>query len=190
MAATGQAILGLLAQASQGTEFEGARFELYQASNMRAPMEDGVSLYLFRIIPSAVRRNLPPRTGPLGQKYRPPFPVDLYYLLTAWARSAARQQRMLSWAVRKVFEQPSLPANLLNHFSPEPDTFLANESVEVMPETIPLLDMGSVWEVNKENQQPSFVLIARMVAIDSTLELTEGPAVQTRDLEFTPSAER
>lgn len=190
VAAAGQAILGLLAQASQETEFEGARFELYQASNMRAPMEDGVSLYLYRIIPSAARRNLPPRVGPLGERYRPPLPLDLYYLLTAWARTAARQQRMLAWAIRKVLEQPTLPANLLNHFSPDPDTFQANESVEVMAETIPLLEMGSVWEVNKENQQPSFVLIARMVAIDSTLAMTEGPAVQTRDLGFKPQAER
>src|SRR5262245_59958961 len=94
--ATSQAILGLLESACPKPEFEGARFELYQATDFQNPMDEGVSLYLYRLASSS-RRNLPPRPGPNGEKMRPPLPLDLYYMLTAWGKKADKQQRLLGW---------------------------------------------------------------------------------------------
>jgi hypothetical protein len=94
---TGQAILGLLADACPRPEFASARFDLYQVRDFQSPMEEGVSLFLYRINVSGSRRVLPPTVGPDGRKYRPPIPLDLYYMLTAWSKTAARQQRLLGW---------------------------------------------------------------------------------------------
>jgi len=155
IAAIGQAILGMLASACPRPEFAGAQFELYQGSNFQSPMDEGISLYMHRITPANNIRNLPPRVGPDGRRYRPSLPIDIHYLMIAWARDAARQQRLLGWAMREMENTPILHAGLLNQYGPEPDTFGANENVDIVQETISILDMGAIWEVNRHRFQPS-----------------------------------
>ena len=77
IAATGQAMLGLLSDAVPRDQFPNAQFELYQMSNFQQPMEEGISLFLYRIAANTSRRNLPPTVGPDGRRFRPPIPVDL-----------------------------------------------------------------------------------------------------------------
>ena len=52
IAATGQAILALIAGAVPRDGFPAAQFELYQAKDFQSPMEEGISLYLYRIAPA------------------------------------------------------------------------------------------------------------------------------------------
>jgi len=180
IAAVGQAILGMLAGACPRPEFSGAQFELYQAQNFEAAMDEGISLYMYRVTPANNIRNLPPRTAPDGRRYRPSLPLDLHYLLIAWARDAAKQHRLLGWAMRELENTPILYASLLNQFGPEPDTFAPNETVDLIMETLPIQDMGSLWEVYRHRFQPSVPYTARMVRIDSDLEITDAGPVQTR----------
>jgi Pvc16 N-terminal domain len=189
IAATGQAILGLLERACPKPEFEGAIFELYQAKDFQNPMEEGVSLYLYRVATSS-RRNLPPRIGPNGQHYRPPLPLDLYFLLTAWAKSAAKQQRLLGFCIREIGDTPILPASLLNHFGPEPDTFRPDEAVELIFESLTLQDTSNLWEPLKPNVQPSATYVARMISIESFVELPDSRPVQTREFDFAKMSKR
>jgi hypothetical protein len=180
VAVTGQAILGLLANACPKPEFAGALFELYQPGNFLLPMEEGISLYLYRITVNVNCRNLPPRLGPHGQRTRPPLPLDLYYMLTPWAKSAAKQQRLLGWAMRTLEDTPILPSGFLNHYGPETETFRPDETVELICEPISLQDMINIWDVFKPHQQLSVTYVARMIAIESPDELTEAELVQTR----------
>jgi hypothetical protein len=180
IAAIGQAILGLLEQARPASEFDGAQFELYQASNFHAPMDEGVSLFLYNAAVSVARRNLPAKVLPDGRKLRPPLPLDLYFLLTPWAKTAELQHRLLGWAMRVIDDSPTLPASLLNHYGPEPDTFRVDETVTVVNEPISLQDIYNIWEINKQNMQVSVGYIARVVPIESTVIEVEGPPVQTR----------
>src|SRR5262249_61777324 len=92
IAATSQAILGLLQNAALGGEFNGITFAHYQASNFLAPMTEGVSLWLYRLTVNA-NRNLPPGVGRDGRRYRPPLALDVHYLVTAWAAEPTRQHR-------------------------------------------------------------------------------------------------
>jgi hypothetical protein len=180
IAATGQAILGLLANAVPRDEFSAAKFELYQAKDFQSPMEEGVSLYLHRITPAGEIRNYPPRVAPDGRRYRPLLPINIHYLLTAWARDAVKQQRLLGWAMRIIEDTSILPAGLLNQYAPEPETFRPTETVDVTMETISIFDMGQVWDVAKPNIQPSVFYVARMVGVESPLDLNEAAGVQTR----------
>jgi len=185
IAATGQAILGLLADACPKPEFAGARFEPYQASDLQKPaMEEGLSLYLYRVAINGSIRNPPPRLGPDGRRYRPSLLIDLHYLLTAWAKTAARQQRLLGWAMRTLEDTPILPQGLLNHYTPEREVFRPNETVEVIFEPVSLQDMINIWEVAKNNQQPSATYLARAIALESELDLSELPLVQTRVFDY------
>ena len=182
IAAMSQAILSVLANSRPRPEFSSCRFELYQAKDFQNPMDDGISLHLFRVATNASRRTMTPYTAPDGRRYRPPLPLDLQYMLTAWARDAVRQQRLLGWAMRTLEDNPIFPSGLLNESSPEPDTFHASETVELVRDTLSIGDMYNLWEIAKHQQQPSATYTARLISVESKLEMIEPGLVQTRVL--------
>jgi hypothetical protein len=181
IAAVGQSILGLLQDARPRPEFEAARFELYQSANFSKPMDEGVSLYLYRVAVNATRRNLPPRIDLEGRRHRAALPLDLYYMLTPWAKTAERQHRLLGWAMRTLEETPTLPSGLLNHHAvPEHDTFYPDESVTVIQEQISVQDMFNIWDFAKHNIQISVTYVVRLVPLDSIVREDDAPFAQTR----------
>jgi hypothetical protein len=182
IAATGQAMLGLLSDACPRDEFPNAQFELYQLSNFaNSPMDEGVSLYLYRIAPNTSRRNLPPTVGPDGRRFRPPIPIDLYYVASAWAQTAVRQQRILGWAIRTFQDVPILPTGLLNNYGPEAEIFNPGETVEIVLDSLTLQDWNNLWSTTKSSPPLSVGYIARMLAIESSMLLNEYAEVQTRE---------
>jgi Pvc16 N-terminal domain len=182
IAATGQAMLGLLADACPRDEFPTAQFELYQLSNFQqSPMEEGVSLYLYRIAANTSRRNLPPTVAPDGRRFRPPIPLDLYYVATAWAPTAVKQQRLLGWTIRMFEDVPILPTGLLNNYGPEPEIFKTGETVELILDSLTLQDLNNLWSNAKNNPPLSVGYIARMIRIESSMPMSEFAEVQTRE---------
>lgn len=184
--ATSQAVLGLLtsAAASPNAEFAGVPIQLYRGEDLQKPMSEGISLYLHRVVVSTEHRNRLPRVGPDGTRRRPALPLDLHYLLTAWAPDAVRQQRMLGWAIRVLADTPTLPAGLLNHWGPEHDVFLPDETVEVLLEPLTVQDMSYVREVIGGRGEVSATLVARVIELESLDPSPIGPLVQTRDFEL------
>jgi hypothetical protein len=180
IAAVGKAILSMLAAAAPKPEFSGATFELYQSKNLQHPMEEGVSLYLHRLTPATSLRNLPPRIGLDGRRFRPSLPIDLHYLLIAWARDAFKQQRLLGWAMRTIEDTPILHASLLNQYGPEPDTFGEGDYVDVLLETITIQDLSTMWDAAKTQMQPCAAYVVRMVSVESRVEMPDAGLVQTR----------
>lgn len=190
IAATSQAILGLLKDACPKDEFQNAGFALYHPSDFETPsMDEGISLFLYRVVPNGTLRNLQPRLGPDGRRYRASLPLDLHYIMTAWAKSVEKQQRLLGWSMRVLEDTPILPAGLLNHFMPEAETFHANETVELVCETLSLQDWTALWDKLKPKMQTSVTYVARMVPIESSIELTGGGMVQTRDFGYGKTSE-
>jgi hypothetical protein len=180
IAATGQAIVAMIAAGISRDEFPNAKFELYQAANFQNPMSEGISLYLYRITPSGEIRNYPPRISADGRRYRPLLPINLHYILSAWAREALKQQRLLGQAMRILEDTPVIPAGILNQGGPEDDTFRPTETVDLIMESISIYDMGAIWDVSKPNVQPSIGYTARMIGLESQVELTDAANVQTR----------
>ena len=180
IAAVGQAILALIAAGVPRDEFGSSQFQLYQAKDFQTPMEEGISLYLYRITMAGEIRNYPPQIAPDGRRYRQPLPINLHYLLSSWAREAVKQQRLLGWAMRILEDTPVMPAGVLNQPGPETDTFRPTETVDLIMETISIYDMGAIWDVAKPNTQPSVCYTARMVGVESPLEIPEAAAAQTR----------
>jgi hypothetical protein len=188
IAVTGNAIRNLLAEACPRNVFPGAQFSLCRAANLVTPpfTDLGVSVYLYRVAFNATRRNLPPHKQIDGKRFKPSVPLDLHFLLTAWARSPEQQWALLAWAIRAIEDTPVLPSGLLNQYAGsgpdgQPQTvFNEDESVELVGDSLSLQDMVNVWEIAKPNQQPSVSIIARSVLIDSLVEMPSGPPVQTR----------
>ncbi|NTU85365.1 MAG: DUF4255 domain-containing protein [Chloroflexales bacterium] len=191
IAATSQAVLGLLEEACPRDEFADARFRLVQSSDFQSEtpaLGEGITLFLYRVAVNGSARNLPPRTGPDGRRFRPSLPLDLHYLLTAWGRSVEQQQRLLGWAVRTLEDTAILPSGLLNHYGPEATTFRPNEAVELVFEPLSLQDFNNIWE----GLRPflSVPYLARMVAIESDVQLTEAGPAQTRAFSLGVPAEQ
>jgi hypothetical protein len=188
VAATSEAIVGLLssAAAAPDSEFGGTKVELYRGEDLAKPMNEGVSLYLHRIVVSTEHRNRLPRVGPDGRRRRPAVPLDLHYLLTAWATDAIKQQRLLGWCIRVLADTPTLPAGLLNHFGPEHDVFLPDETIELLLEPLSMQDMSYVMEASGGRREVAATFVARVVELESLDPSPIGSLVQTRELQLDP----
>jgi hypothetical protein len=182
IATTGEAILGVLRAACPKPEFDGIQFGLYQSFDFQNPMKEGISLYLYRVSTNTTRRNLPPRIDTAGRRHRPPLPIDLHYLLVPWAATAEKQQWLLGWSMRTLEDTPILSSNVLNYYGSAGETFRPEESIELVCEPIALQDIVNIWDAFKPQLQTSVAYIARMIEIDSSFELVEGPPAQTRVL--------
>lgn len=184
--ATSAAILGLLEAAAEGhREFDGAEFALLTAAGLQASSPDGltVSLYLYHVNVNASRRRATGQIDAFGMRHLPALPLDLHYLLTAWAKDAGMQQRLLGWVVRTVADTATLPAGLLNARSAEP-VFRPAETVELVWESLSQQDLYDIWEVARAKQQPSAAYVARVIELESPVAVAEYPLVQTTDLRF------
>lgn len=185
IAAVSAALRGLLADARPQPEFGGAQVELLQVPDFQRPkpIEEGVSIALYRVAVSGAQRSAGASFDVRGRR-PPPLLVDLHYLITAWGRTAEKQQRLLGWLMRTMEDTPILGAALLNHYGgPEP-IFDDRESVTVIYDPLSLQDLSSVWDVLKPNTHASATYIARMVPLESPIEAFEAEPVQTRELRY------
>jgi hypothetical protein len=183
IAGTSQAILGLLQGAAADTEFSDVTFAHYSASNLERPMAEGLSLWLYRITVNPAR-NLLPRTDPDGTRHAPPIPLDLHYLVTAWAADPIKEHRLFGWAVRTLEDTPLMPAGVLNRHLAEPDVFAPHESVELVWQPLPFSEFLDLWEGVRNRMRPSASYLARIVEIESSAELSTYLEVQTRELAY------
>jgi hypothetical protein len=184
IAAAGATLTGLIRDRYPRTEFGPALdVQLYQTSNFVQPMSQGFSVFLFRVAINGSVRNMTYRRSPDGRRFRPSLPVDLYYMITAWAEDSERQQRMLGWAMRMLEDVGQLSASHLNHYIAESDTFAPTESVDIICDPLSLSDYFTIWD-RLRTLPPSVTYVLRMVLIDSDVSVDEGPLVQKRNFDM------
>jgi hypothetical protein len=141
-------------------------FQVYVADNFLQPMDQGVSLLLYRVYHNASHRTPPGRL--IGQqRQRTKLPLDLHFLMTAWAKTASRQHEIAGWMMRVLEDNPTLPAALLNAY--QPGVFQDDEGVEVTLAELTTEDLFHIWEVMINHvYQLSVPYVARVVQIEST----------------------
>ncbi len=171
------------------TGFSNVGLELYQAANFASPMQEGLSLYLYRVATNVSRRNLPPGRGADGKRYRPALPIDLFYMLTPWGQTAEQQPVLLGWAMRVLEDSPIIPSGYLNKFSSD-ETFHPSETVELVLDALSLQDINNIWNGFKPNMYPSVAYVARLIVLESRIPIAEGGPVQTREFDMTKVAKR
>jgi hypothetical protein len=185
VAATTAALQKLLeAAATTEPDLETAHFLWLRSEDLQSSPPDqlAVSLYLYHVAINPTRRTAPERWTVDGQRRPGILPLDLHYLMTAWARDAETQQRLLGWAVSVIQDTPTLSAGLLNSTQPTP-VFRPDETVEVIWETLTPRDLYDIWDVARRQQQPSAAYVVRVVEIESTLT-DEHALVQTREQRY------
>jgi hypothetical protein len=156
----------------------------------------GVSILLHRVAVSPLRRNAPPRQLPHGTRLRSPLLLDLHYLVSAWGSSGEQQHLVLGWAALTLHDNAVIPPaqinrHMLDVISPStPDAdlsqallFQPDEAVELVPEPLGMTELSQL----SDPLRPALSLgyVARLIRLDPTRELFEGPPVVERvfDLE-------
>lgn len=158
-------------------------FNVYLASDFANPMDAGVSVFLYRVYVNHNNRTPAGRTDVTGRHFRPQLPLDLYYLLTAWAKDASLQHTIAGWMMRVLEDTPSLPAGLLNHRGVQ--IFQPEETVQLTVAELETETLFRIWEVIVNNAyQISVPYIARNVKIESDLASSDGSPVQERLLDY------
>ncbi|HEY1137840.1 MAG TPA: DUF4255 domain-containing protein [Xanthomonadaceae bacterium] len=181
IAATSTALAGLLRDRYPRDEFgQGLDVSLYQTRDFESPMQDGFSIYLYRVAINGAVRNLTLRRSPDGRRFRPSLPLDLHYMITPWAQDVERQHRMLGWVMRLMEDTCVLSAGHLNHYMPETDTFAPHEGIELVCDPLSLNDYLTLWDRLRPRLPASATYTLRMVLIDSDQHVDDGAAVQTR----------
>ncbi len=182
-----QAIVYLLRadyQTNMVDEFDSElTFAVYSPENFGSPMDAGVSLFLYRIIPNHAHRTPPGRIAPNGQRYHPQLPLDLHFILTAWGRSASLQQSIVGWMMRVIEDTPIMPVGLLNRVMQ--DVFNNSETVELTLGELNTDDLLHLWETLPQQRfQLSVPYVARNVRIESTKVPDGGEPVQERIFDY------
>lgn len=182
--ATCEAVMRLLQQSWRRDLFENRDllFQVYQTQDFATPMSTGLSLFLYRVTVNTIQRTPLPRPGPKGRQRRPQLPLDLHFLLTPWADHASLAQAILGWTMRTIEDTAVLPAGLLNAVSD--GVFNDDETVEIVFGQLSNEEMFRIWDVLPRDYQISVPYTARIVRIDSDLDLNEGGPVITKELDF------
>ncbi len=189
IAATGAALAGLIRDRYPRDEFgPGLDISLYQTRNFESPMQDGFSIYLFRVAVNGTLRNRNPRRMPDGRRFRPSLPLDLQFMITPWAEDVEQQLRMLGWVMRLMEDVGVLSAGHLNHYLPESDTFQPNEGLEIICDPLTLADYFTLWD-RLRRLPASATYTFRSVLVDSVIPIEDSTVpAQTRRFEFTPES--
>jgi hypothetical protein len=188
ISATSDAILTLLQRAARDDpDWTTLTVRKYQSSDLQSGLSPEtpltLSIFLYRVALSAGLRNVPVRYLN-GEPLRPALPVDLFYLITAWASDAAMQQKLLGWAIRTIEDICTLPSNLLNEGA-WAGVFAPSEAVELVWHVLTMQEEYDLWQIAQANQQPSASYVARTVALESALTTPVAPLAQTRELDYT-----
>ncbi|HUH11686.1 MAG TPA: DUF4255 domain-containing protein [Longimicrobiales bacterium] len=185
-----EALVRLLRASYDPDDFNGAvlDFQVYVSDDFENPMEQGVSLFLYRVYHNGAVRAPQGRLLANGRRQRTRLPVDLHFLATAWATRASLQHEIAGWMMRVLEDNPILNAGLLNSY--RADAFQPSETVTVAPTDLSVEEVFRIWEVMLEHAyQLSVPYVARTLELDSTLSDPVAAAVQERVLRAGPMGE-
>jgi len=157
-------------------------FGIYGSSDFSdTPIANGVSLFLYRILPNGIRRAPPGGLGPDGRQRLPRLPIEVHFLMTVWAGQPSLQHALAGWMMRAMEDMSLLASSTLN--AAVPGTFAPEETVEVSLCDLRTEDLLRIYEVLSPNlYQLSVPYMARVIDIDARSPALEraGPLVQER----------
>jgi hypothetical protein len=181
---TCEAVMALLRQSYRSDLIEerlNLRFEVYSTEDFKNHMTAGVSLFLYRVYLNANQRAPVRKTGDDVAK-RPLLPLDLHFFLTVWAQQASLQHTILGWAMRTLEDHSVMPASLLN--GARPGVFNDDETVEIVAGQLTNEELMRIWDDLGAEYRLSAPYIARVVRIESLIEVSAGAPVRRREFGY------
>jgi Pvc16 N-terminal domain len=155
------------------------QFDVYQGKDFSAPMDAGISVFVYQVTVDKVQRSLPPAEP----NHRRPLPVVVSMLLTAWAQDVSTEHDLLGWAMRAIDDSPVLSSAFLN--AAVSGVFGPDETIELVPSELTNDEVFALWQALPGNcLQLSVGYLARVLRIESEIADPAGAPVRTRELQM------
>jgi len=140
---------------------------------LQSPGQPHITIFLYRIAVNSERRNLPHRTLPNGQMTRASLPLELSYLVTAWAKETRDELSIIGQIAQTFYDSSELGAADLRGSGWDSD-----ESVQLILESLPLEDHYRLWDAAEVPYRLSLTYVARVIGINPTQVVTPTPVVR------------
>jgi hypothetical protein len=137
-----------------------------------APSLPTITVFLYRVTVNPEMRNGPRRVLPDGRITRPLLPLDLRYLITAWARDTRGELQIVGRIMQVLYDHAELGAADLQGASWDPD-----DTVQLVFETLPIEDHYRIWDTTDNTPyRLSLSYLARVIGLAPT-EAQQFPPV-------------
>ena len=103
IAAAAEAVVTLLRSSYRPDFFDGNEldFKVFGPHDFSAcPIQSGVSLFVYRVMPEGTHRSPGRPTGSNGKAISRLLPLEVHFLLTAWAQEPSLQNTIAGWMMR------------------------------------------------------------------------------------------
>lgn len=168
IAAVCEAVVQLLRSSYQADNFTQIEldFKVYGSQDFASAMQAGVSLFPYRVVANGSSRLPVGRLGPDGRNRRPPLPLEVHFLLTAWAKDSSLQNTVAGWMMRALETSPILTPSLLN--ATWPNVFRPDETVELVLADLSTQDLLHMWDrLTGKGYQLTVPYLARIVYMEA-----------------------
>lgn len=152
-------------------------FRIVSSGEMAESTEDfntSVTLYLYRIIINEHVRNAPAANQHGSNQV--PLSVDLHFMLSIWADSAAAEHTLCAWVMSKLNQHPIMDVSSLT----EEGGWSTDDVVHIIPAELSNEDLMRIWDAISPFYRLSVSYIARVIRIDGEDSETGLPVVATR----------
>ncbi len=139
--------------------------------SLRDPAHPNITVFLYRIGINPQMRNNPRRLLADGRLQRQPLPLELCFMITAWAKDTRDELRIVGKILQILYERGELGASDLVGSSWEND-----DTVQLILESLPLEDHYRIWDATEVPYRLSLTYMARVIGISAT-EAIVGPPV-------------
>lgn len=144
--AVSEGVFGILRSARSRVALdEQPEFKAITAPEMQQrPVTMGVTLMVHEIVPMSVLGSTTPvPPDPSNPNNTAPPSFEMRFLLSVWSNAGSVEQRLAAWVAESMLLHPVLTSEELNRSNP--DCFGADETVSVMPLSMPFVDLMSLW---------------------------------------------
>jgi hypothetical protein len=133
-----------------------------------------VTLYLYRTIINEHIRNMPSARQPGGRGV--PLSVDLHFMLSIWADSAAAEHTICAWVMRQLHQHPIMDVSSLT----AEGGWSADDVVHIIPAELSNEDLMRIWDAIAPYYRLSVSYIARVVRIEADEISADVPVISTQ----------
>lgn len=130
-------------------------------SALQDPASPAITIFLYRVAVNSEMRNSPRRVLPDGRVTRPSLPLELYYLITPWARETRDEFRIIGRVLQALYDRAEIGTADLQGTSWSP-----GDSVQLVLDSLPIEDHLRIWETTDLPYRLSLTYLARVVGIE------------------------
>lgn len=148
-----------------------------------SPVKPIVTIFLYHFAHNSTLRNMPPIPDGLDKLLHPPVTLDLYYLITAYAKDKVKELRITESIIRTLTDFAVLKGgNLSGNLSKE-----GISEIRIVPHTLSLDDQNKLWSTFPNKP---YKLSAAFILTPVTIPSSKPPRQIRRGVEFEVNADR